>query len=277
MGQTSFGAACGGKALRLARLSRCGNGRSLVVPMDHSVTIGPMAAGRCPASLSLMLADAGVDAIVVHKGRVRTIPPRAFADLGLIVHLSAGTVHHRDRDAKVLVGDVEEALSLGADAVSVHVNVGSVGELDQLADLGRVAGECARLGVPLLAMMYARGEDVASVADSPAMLAHLGAIAVDLGADMVKLPFAGSVEAMRDVVASCPIPVYVAGGTPRPTPAGDLELARAALASGAAGLSFGRCVFEAEDPFAAAVALAALVHETGTGRRDRSVVAAAST
>ena len=42
-----------------------------------------------------------------------------------MVHLSASTAHAPDPDAKYLVTGVEEAMRLGADAVSVHVNIGS--------------------------------------------------------------------------------------------------------------------------------------------------------
>lgn len=229
--------------------------------MDHTVTDGPFGAGRTAADLATTFAAAGVDGIILHKGQVRTIRPEAFAELGLIIHLSAGTTHHRDRNSKVLVASVEESVRLGADAVSVHVNIGSEQEPRQLVDLGRVAGECDRLGIPLMAMMYARGDSLALEPDSPQMIAHLGSIAVDLGADMVKLPYPGSAAACREVISTCPLPVYVAGGAPRDNLADDLEVARTCLHAGAAGLSFGRCVFQAEDPYATAVALADAVHE----------------
>ena len=72
----------------------------------------------------------------------RTIAPRRPRHCGLVVHLSAGTAHAADTNAKVLVGEVEDALRLGADAVSVHVNIGSDTERRQLADLGTVAAAC---------------------------------------------------------------------------------------------------------------------------------------
>lgn len=255
----------------MARLSRRGGGRSLFVPMDHTVTDGPFSAGRTAADLAATFAAAGVDGMILHKGQVRTIRPEAFAEMGLIVHLSAGTTHHRDRNSKVLVASVEEAVRLGADAVSVHVNIGSEQEPRQLVDLGQVAGECERLGIPLMAMMYARGESLARDPDCPTMIAHLGSIAVDLGADMVKLPYPGSAAGCREVVAGCPLPVYVAGGAPRDSLADDLEMARTCLHAGAAGLSFGRCVFQAEDPYAAAVALADAVHDRGPAQRHAAL------
>lgn len=45
--------------------------------------------------------------------------------MSLILHLNASTAHAPDPDAKHLVTGVEAALRLGADAVSVHINMGS--------------------------------------------------------------------------------------------------------------------------------------------------------
>lgn len=145
------------KRVRLERLFRHDDERLLIVPLDHSVTNGPITGGRRVNHLVGRLAGNGVDAVVLHKGSLRYIEPRWFADLALIVHLSASTAHAADPDAKYLVASVEEALRLGADAVSVHVNVGSREEPQQIADLAAVADACDRWNVPMLAMMYPRG------------------------------------------------------------------------------------------------------------------------
>ncbi|MFY1652951.1 2-amino-3,7-dideoxy-D-threo-hept-6-ulosonate synthase [Solwaraspora sp. WMMB762] len=247
-----------GKALRLARLTARHKGRHLFVPLDHSLTTGSIAGGRPYAGLVQDLIVAGADAIIVHKGRIRSIEPGAFVGAGLVVHLSAGTMHYADPNSKVLVGSVEEAARWGADGVSVHVNVGSATEPAQLRDLGLVAGECDRLGMPLVAMMYARGESLAATASQPRTLAHLACIAADLGADVVKLPYPGSRAAMREVVEMSPLPVYVAGGDPLGGLERTVELARDILGAGAAGLSFGRCIFDAHDPMAVTSAVAAV-------------------
>ncbi|RKT56464.1 2-amino-3,7-dideoxy-D-threo-hept-6-ulosonate synthase [Saccharothrix australiensis] len=245
------------KALRLRRLSRPGDDRYLFVPLDHSVSDGPVVSRDRWHDLIGSVALGGADAIIVHKGRVRTIDPRLLGACSLVVHLSAGTAHSADADAKVLVGDVEEALRLGADAVSVHVNIGSATEERQLADLGVVAGACDAWNVPLVVMAYPRGPRVDDPRD-PALLAHVVNIAVDLGADLVKTTLARPVERMAEVVASCPVPVLVAGG---PATGGSVvDHARAAMATGCAGLAAGRRVFTAPSPAALVAELASVIH-----------------
>lgn len=250
-----------GKRIRLSRIFNPQSARALVVPMDHSVTIGPLGKADHADRTAAMLTAAGADAIVVHKGRARSINPVHFTEMGLIVHLSAGTELALDRTGKVLVGSVEECLRLGADAVSVHVNVGSPTEAAQLNDLGAVASACDALGAPLLAMMYARGPEMGSRTELVDILSHLAAIATDLGADIVKLDYAGSRAAMNEVVDSCPLPILVAGG---PAGVGDdaaIGFGTEVAQTNVAGLSFGRLIFDAEQPQRVAAELSRQLHE----------------
>jgi 2-amino-4,5-dihydroxy-6-oxo-7-(phosphooxy)heptanoate synthase len=248
-----------GTELRLRRLSRHGDGRLLVVPLDHSVSDGPIMPAADVALLVRRLADSGVDAVVLHRGSVRGMAPLAFGNLALIVHLSASTQHAEDPDAKYLVASVEGAMRWGADAVSVHVNLGSRSEARQLADLAAVSERCERWGMPLLAMMYPRGPRIDNPHD-PALVSHAATLAADLGADIVKVPWAGSVAAMSDVVRSCVIPVVVAGGPRREGWEETRAYASSVLEAGAAGLAMGRNIFQAVDPGSRARQLAALLH-----------------
>jgi 2-amino-4,5-dihydroxy-6-oxo-7-(phosphonooxy)heptanoate synthase len=146
---------------------------------------------------------------------------------------------------------------LGADAVSVHVNVGSVTEARQLADLGAVADAADAWGVPLMAMVYARGPAVVDPHD-PGRVAHVAAVAVDLGADIVKTVAARPEARMADVVADCPVPVVVAGGADDGSDL--LGFAARMMAAGCSGLAVGRRVFTHPSPRTLVRALADVVH-----------------
>jgi 2-amino-4,5-dihydroxy-6-oxo-7-(phosphonooxy)heptanoate synthase len=205
------------------------------------------------------LAANRVDAIVLHKGSLRHVDPAWFGSTSLIVHLSASTVHAPDPDAKYLVAGVEESLRLGADAVSVHVNLGSDGEQRQISDLAAVAEACDRWNVPLLAMMYPRGPRISDPRD-PALVAHAVTLAADLGADLVKAPYVGSVTEMKEITSRSPVPVITVGG-PRNDDEGQvLAHVGEALSAGVAGVAMGRNVFEAPDPGVMAAKLADLIH-----------------
>jgi len=80
--------------------------------------------------------------------------------MGLIVHCSASTSISADPNAKTLVCSVEEAIQRGADAVSIHVNLGADSEQEMLGDFAVISQSCNDYNIPLLAMMYVRGHDV---------------------------------------------------------------------------------------------------------------------
>jgi len=245
-----------GRRQRLGRLHHHDPGGLLVVPLDHAIGAGPIVAGDDLDRLVGCLAEAGADAVVLHKGAVRRVRPDRFRDLSLVLHLNASTGRAADPDAKYPVATVAEALRAGADAVSVHVNVGSATEDRQIAHLAEVAGECERWGMPLMAMMYARGPAIDG--RDPAVVAHAVTIAAELGADLVKTALPAGEAAIARIVGASPVPILAAGGDPA---AGPVEAAlSAAVRAGAAGIAAGRVVFTSADPGAAVRRLATLVH-----------------
>lgn len=250
---------CSGKSLRMHRLMNGYRRGVFLVPLDHSVSDGPVCGSRgVPATVELMSAN-GVDGVVLHKGQVRFLDVDALQRLTLVVHLSASTRHAPDVNRKILVCEVDEALRCGADAVSVHVNLGSDSESEQLGDFARVGEHCADLGVPLLAMVYPRGPRIQDHVE-PELIAHAASLATDLGADVVKVPFTGGIDTMADVVAGCPLPLLVAGGGLVDSHATLHGFVADVMKAGAAGVAIGRNVFQATDPAQAASSIASLVH-----------------
>jgi len=250
-----------GKLFRMRRLSLANDGKYLFVPLDHSVSDGPVVPHDRWDDLLRSLVVGGADAIIVHKGRARMVPPGLLENCALVIHLSAGTAHAADTDAKVLVGDVEDAVRIGADAVSVHVNIGSATEVRQLRDVGAVASACDKWQMPLLVMIYPRGPRIVDPHD-PALLAHIVNIAADLGADLVKTSVTVPVQRMAEVVANSPVPLLAAGG---PSDGSDLiSYGTALMAAGCHGLAVGRRVFGAPNPASLLSRLAAVVHSRTT-------------
>lgn len=245
-----------GKRRRLRRIFR-DDGKTVIVPMDHGVSIGPVKGLEDMARLMVELAKGGVDAVVVHKGWARLLD---FSSMGLIVHGSAGTDLSPDRLRKTACATPLEALSLGADGFSLHVNVGSETDYEQISFLARSSRACSRLGLPLLAMMYPRGAKVQEE-HSAKEVSHAARIGVELGADVVKTNYTGSPDSFKMVVESTRIPVVIAGGPKTSSTREFLKMVSEAVSAGAAGVSIGRNVFQHKDPRRMAEALKAIVHE----------------
>ena len=205
-----------GKDVRFDRITS--KGKMLCIPMDHSLTLGPIRGLEDPEEAIAKVARGGATSFLVHKGVIKSLsrPP----SIGMILHLSASTSLGPTPDRKVLVSSVEEGVRLGADAISIHVNIGSRDEPEMLQQLGQVADACDIFQLPFIAMMYPRGESIKDPSD-PDTVAHVARIGAEGGADVVKTVYTGSSESFRKVVRGCPVPVVLAGGS---KVGSDLEL-----------------------------------------------------
>jgi fructose-bisphosphate aldolase/2-amino-3,7-dideoxy-D-threo-hept-6-ulosonate synthase len=116
-----------------------------------------------------------------------------------------------------------------------------------LEDLGLIADECSELNIPLLAMMYPRGENISNPFD-PKIVAHVARIGAELGADVVKTVYTGDSESFRTVVEGCPVPIVIAGGPQANNDKELLEMVKGAIDAGAVGVSMGRNIFQHSNP-----------------------------
>ncbi len=249
-----------GKQIRMERIMDRSTGRTVIVPMDHGVSVGPIAGITSMKDAVGEVAEGGANAVVVHKGIVAQGHRKGGSDVGLIIHLSAGTSLSTHPLDKTIVCSVEEALKMGADAVSVHVNVGNNHDSHMLRDLGETAHTASQWGVPLLAMIYPRGRHIKDEYDSEAVM-HAARLGAELGADLVKVSYTGSKESFRKVVEGCHVPVVIAGGPRMDSDIAVLNMVNDAIEVGAAGISIGRNVFQHRRPALMVAALSAIVHD----------------
>ena len=257
-----------GKAVRLRRIGR--EGLYTLIPMDHGVSVGPIAGLENPTALIRECDAGGATGYILHKGLAKNYVA-AQASGGLLVHVSSSTDKAPDGNDKRIVASVEEVLRLGADAVSVHVNLGSKTEARQLQDLGRIVTDAGRYGLPVLCMMYPRGPSIKDPY-APDVVAHAARLAEELGADLVKTVYTGDPKTFRRVTSSVSIPVLVAGGAKMETEQACLELVHGAMQGGAAGVSIGRNVFQAKRPRAMTEALARIVFAGATVKDAQRVL-----
>jgi class I fructose-bisphosphate aldolase len=248
-----------GKEVRLARIFDPISSNTVISPLDHGVTQGPIQGLTDMKKAIREVSEGGADAVVLHRGNVPLGPWQYGKRMGLIVHLSASTNLSPYPNRKVSVCGVEDALRLGADAVSFHLNLGNPHEGEMIRELGCVAGECLRWGVPLLVMAYVRGPKIDN-GHRPDLVKHAARVAAELGADLVKVDYSGDPISFRQVTEGCPIPVVIAGGGK----GGErelLETVKGAIEGGGRGVSIGRNVFQNKSPRKMVSAISALVHK----------------
>lgn len=260
-----------GKSIRMERIMDRNTGKTVVVPMDHGVTVGPIDGLINLTEAVNTVAEGGANAVLGHIGLPKYGHRHRGKDVGLILHLSASTALSPRPNKKVIINSVENALRFGADGVSIHINIGSFDEPAMLEDFGRIAVECSYWGMPLLAMMYPRGrniDDDKSV-EAVKLAARAGA---ELGADFIKTNYTGDPESFAKVVEGCPAPVLIAGGS-KLSAKEMFETIEGAMQAGARGLSIGRNVFQHSNPTAFVKAACAIVHEDKTAKEALEMLA----
>jgi DhnA family fructose-bisphosphate aldolase class Ia len=245
-----------GKQIRLNRIVRP-HRKSLVVAFDHALVLGPIAGTENPSRQVARFAEAGVDAVLLNLGLIRGCldsllgpsPPGIIARIDWTTLWGMPDGSESTQLRSCMLARPEDAMRNGADAVLTYLAVGtgdSDFEAKEVARNADVARECERIGMPLIIETLARGKNVKNPADPRWLKLHTR-MAAELGADVVKTDYAGDSQAMRGIVENCPIPILVLGGSRYSSDAEALALIQGVAAAGAAGVFFGRNVFQADD------------------------------
>ena len=136
-----------GKSVRMERIMDRSTGRAVIVPLDHGISMGPIEGLVDMRSTIDKVSQGGATAVVLHKGILPVQPPVLWA--GHRSHRPPFRQHQAQSphpNQKVLVTTVEEALKMGADAVSIHVNLGNDYEYADAARLRQVIAASATSG-----------------------------------------------------------------------------------------------------------------------------------
>ena len=231
--------------------------------MDHGLTVGTIKGLENLPNIVDKVAIGGANAVLMHSGMVGAGHRQYGQDIGLILHLSGATNLTPDPDRKVLVCSVERALKMGADGVSIHINIGADEEPEMLQDARNVVESSREWGLPLIAMMYPRGKKI-NDENAPEVINIAVRAGAELGADIVKTNYTGDIDSFKYIVKSVHVPVIIAGGPKTDTIQDLLQLVYDSIQAGGKGVAFGRNVFQAEDPTKIVKALSKIVHHNYT-------------
>ncbi len=265
-----------GKAMRMKRVVDAA-GVSVICALDHGMTSPTFLEPLADITTRTREAVAGgANVIMMSKGMIRLAHEAFSPATSLAMLLSASASPDGDRPQIVQIGEVEEALVLGADAVVLFTALGGdteAGMIDILASVGR---ECAALGMPFIAeaefpTTYATVEELKQQYGFEYLRRNVR-LCAELGADIVKTNWPGDQDSFsRCIEAANGIPVVLAGGSRL----GDAELLtrmEEAMAAGAIGCSVGRNIFMHANPEAITRALSRVIRERWTAEKALAVL-----
>jgi fructose-bisphosphate aldolase, class I len=262
-----------GKQIRLNRLRNPLSKRILTVALDHAPSYGVLEGLENIQTILSKVAAASPDAILLMKGTAE----RCFAPYAghpaLILKCSSLSPYHPEND--VWVSPLEDALRLGADAIAMALTVGSDEQPQLLSNLARLVKEAEQVGMPVIVHAYPNGRQVPpSERYTTERVAYASRLAMELGVDIIKTFYTGSAESFARVVeTAAPALVVAAGGARLDTDQDVLHMASEVVTAKAAGITFGRNIWQSQDPQAMIAALKQVVHENkAAGEAFRTLV-----
>lgn len=245
-----------GRERRLKRIFSDKSGKAIIVPMDHGITLGPITGIADIKEVLKKLENYNVNGIILNKGMIKSCSDvLENSRIPLIMHLSASTSLSAEKNYKIPVASVWEAVYWGCDAVSVQINIGDGHEAEMISAAAKVSEECCKYGMPLLAMMYSCGSQSIDV------IKHLARIGAEIGADIIKVFAPECHDDFHEIVDSCPVPIVVAGGVKCENQEDFLVMVQDTINSGAKGIAVGRNIFQSDHMNELIMQVESIVHK----------------
>ena len=252
-----------GLRARMDRLfNRHGDGRAICVAADHGYMSDVTANVVNLRSITQAVIAGGVDGILLAPGQAMRLAPLfqgrdgpaliLRADWMNMPRLGTSNVANAVPQRLLLhqkVISAEQALSLGATAITIYLFLGySDGiEATGIDNCTRFVNECRSVGLPCIIEPLAYGGQVTGA--NQVELLTLGArMAVEIGADALKIPYTGDIDSFRHLIEVSGVPTLVLGGARSDHERDALELYMEAQEAGAAGCLMGRNVTKSPDP-----------------------------
>ncbi|MCM8543127.1 MAG: 3-hydroxy-5-phosphonooxypentane-2,4-dione thiolase [Lentisphaeraceae bacterium] len=239
---------------RMSRIFNKKSGNAVMLAFDHGFLMGPTSGlERIDINIAPLAEEA--DCLMGTRGMLRSSIP-ASCTKPVCLRTDTGTTILTEMNHNVLIAE-EEAIRMNASAMAAMLSVGEQGtEHLTIANFSRLVDIGMKYGIPVMGVT-AVGKDMARDARYFGMASR---VCAENGASIVKTYYT---EGFEKVVASCPVPIVIAGGKKLPE-LEALDLCYKAIQCGAHGVDMGRNVFQSEAPLAMMKAVKHVVHDSAT-------------
>jgi class I fructose-bisphosphate aldolase len=237
----------------------------VVVPVDHGTMLGRVEGLEDPIAAVERFLKLSCDGFLMSPGVVARTAG-LFAHRGAPARLLTLNSYWRAGDigTSVPIGDVHAAAALGVDAVKVILPWSvPAPERATLVEMVTSVVEAAEpYGLPVLVEPVAL--DMERGPEASAIEADGCRVAVELGADILKVAYPGNPTAMATLCAELRVPLVLLGGPNSGTADELLGMVTDAIAAGASGTVIGRRIWQRSPQEAASLLekLYAVVHSS---------------
>ena len=252
-----------GKQVRLGRLINPRSGKILVIAMDHAIGWGVLPGIDRIGETMEKVVQGGPDAITMLKGTAQRVFAPWAGKIPFILKCSTFAPYHPTYDAQV--AQVDEAVRLGADAAALGCTLCGEHQAELLEALGAFTRAADLAGMPTVAHIYPKGKGVPDEDRyKEEHVKYAARVASELNVDIVKTFYTGDPDSYGRVIEACASRVVVSGGPKLPSLRDVFQMTYDAMSVGAAGVTYGRNVWQADEPAKVIAALRHIIHERGT-------------
>jgi len=244
------------------------DGKVLILAYDHGLEHGPVDFEEVPESANPervfdVARHPAVTTLAVQKGIAEAYYPSYEDEVNLLAKLNGTSNLWMGEPDSAVNWSVDYAAEVGADAVGFTLYGGSNNEIE-MAEEFREAHETAREhDLPVVMWSYPRGQGLKNDT-KPSTISYASRLAHELGADVAKVKYPGSKEAMEHAVQMAGKTKVVMSGGSKTSDRDFLESVKAVIDAGGAGLAVGRNVFQRENPRRILDALEKVIYEEST-------------
>jgi class I fructose-bisphosphate aldolase len=241
------------------------DGKVLILAYDHGLEHGPVDFEEVPESADPehvfeVAKHPAVTSLAVQKGVAEAYYPSYEDDVNLLAKLNGTSNLWMGEPDSAVNWSVDYAAEVGADAIGFTLYGGSNKEVE-MAEEFRDAHEKAREhDLPVVMWSYPRGQGLKND-KKPGVIAYAARQALELGADVAKVKYPGSKEAMEHVVEMSGKTKVIMSGGSKTSDREFLESVKAVIDAGGAGLAVGRNIFQRENPEYILDALEQVIYE----------------
>lgn len=250
-----------GSKVRLARMFSHPSGNLFGTAVDHFVGYGNVredGLADLPAALDRVM-RAKPDYVSIQPGAARHLWPQYAGQAALAIQAGCFTPDDRIRQ---LIATPEDAVRAGAEALAVAIPVRGSTEGDYIRWLTDSVNAAERFGMPVVAHVYPRDfSQGGKIVFTPDEIAYAVRIGFETGVDVIKVGYTGDFASFRDTIASCPVPVVMAGGPKTETLLDALKQTADGVRAGARGAVVGRNIWGHGDTEMAARAFKSVIHD----------------
>lgn len=227
------------------------NGKMIFLACDQGMEHGPEDFNEKnidPHYIYEIAIKAQLNGIIFGRGISEKYHTDYAGQIPLIVKLNGHTRFNKPDSYGRQNCSVEEAILYGASAVGYTIHMGAGHEALQMQEFSGIVSAAHANGIPAIAWVFPRGDEIPDE-NTPELSAYAARIGLELGADIVEVYNPGNVGALRWTgMAAGKTKVIIAGGE-HVSPEEYVEDCKMIMQAGLAGVSVGRNVWQAEDPY----------------------------